>query len=333
LVRSFLPLIAAALGCGQTGAAQDAAPAQGGAGVRTVDCSALGTGGEACSYTFAFDPTTCANRGCKRLVIYFSGGQESCPDPGRGNSYLAYYRERGYVAVCAMAFQTSTGSGQFPRHKEAARFDALVRGIAADPAIQGAWSGEHLLLSGVSHGGSGPVVAMATTAFDDQPSWRGSKYTGACFYDGTYDVPGLLQFHASNQCRTIGSVVPYERTYSRYCAWPARAGGNLPATWPAPATCANADTMADTVASASVDAFAIHDWKLVECGSALDPCLQDVLPAPAIAALCARIAATPGYSCAPESFPNIGHIACGIEASSIGSCHAWFDQQLVKRGF
>jgi hypothetical protein len=88
--------------------------------------------------------------------------------------------------------------------------------------------------------------------------------------------------------------------------------------------------MADTVANAPVAALAIHDWKLIECGSALDPCLQDVLPAPPIAALCARIAGAAGYTCMHEAFPGIGHIACGIEASSIGSCHAWFDQQLAK---
>jgi hypothetical protein len=173
---------------------------------------------------------------------------------------------------------------------------------------------------------------MATQSFDDQPGWKGTKYTAACFLDGTYDAPGLLQFESSNQCRTLGSVLPYERTYSRYCPWPAGANGNLPATWPPPEGCANADTMADTLTSVDATSFAIHDWKLIECGSALAPCTQDVLPAGPIAALCDRIAATPGYTCARGSYPSVSHIQCGIEASSLDACHSWFSASLAVRG-
>ena len=148
-------------------------------GIRTIDdCSALGVGSEACSYTYVWDPSRCTGRACKRLVIYFSGGQETCPDVTNPNSYLAHYTAQSYVAVCARAFETSTGSAQFPRHLEAPRFDALVGTITSDPDVLAGWSGEYLLFSGVSHGASGPVVTMATQAFDDQPSWKGSAYTG-----------------------------------------------------------------------------------------------------------------------------------------------------------
>lgn len=265
-------------------------------------------------------------------VIYFSGGQETCPDATTSSSYLVHYTAQGYVAVCARAFETSTGSAQFPRHREAPRFDTLVRTITADPDVLAGWSGEYLLFSGVSHGASGPVVTMATQAFDDQPGWKGSAYTGGCFFDGTYDVAGLLDFGFTNQCKQASSVVPYERTYSRYCAWPATANGNLPATWPQPSSCATPDTAADTLTTVSVGDLAIRDWKLVECGSALSPCAQDVLPAASIQALCDRIAAAPGYTCDYASFRTSSHIACGIDASTIGSCSSWFEAELAGHG-
>src|SRR5205823_6305777 len=100
-----------------------------------------------------------------------------------------------------MAFQASTASGQFPRHTEATRFDALVQSITSNPNVMAAWSGDYLLFSGVSHGASGPVIAMASQDFDAKPSWNGAKYTGSCFLDGAYDVAALLDFHFDNQCR------------------------------------------------------------------------------------------------------------------------------------
>ena len=127
-------------------------------------------------------------------------------------------------------------------------------------------------------------------------------------------------------------MVPYERTYSRYCAWPATANGNLPATWPQPSSGATPDTAADTLTTVSVGDLAIRDWKLVECGSALSPCAQDVLPAASIQALCDRIAAAPGYTCDYASFPTSSHIACGIDASTIGSCSSWFEAELAGHG-
>jgi hypothetical protein len=303
-------------------------------GVRMVSaCTSVGVGAEPCSYTWLFDPAACAGRACKRLVIYFSGGQETCPDPASTTSFLAYYKNHGYVAVCAMDFQSATGSAQYPRHVEAQKADPLVKAITSDPDILSAWSGEFLLFSGVSHGASTPVVAMATQTYDSQPSWQGSKLTGACFNDGTYDAGGLLGFCFTNQCVPGTSVVPYQRQYSRYCNWPSTASGAMPATWPAPSTCMNADVAADTLTNVDVTQFAIHDWKLTECGSALDPCSKDVLPAPPIAALCDRIGAQPGYTCEKGSFPNIGHILCGIEATSIGSCDTWFTGKLAAHGF
>ena len=309
----------------------DAPPAS--SGVRTVaGCGALGIGSEPCSFTFVWDPERCTGRACSRLVIFFSGGQESCPEVD--SQYLAHYRALGYVAVCALPFESADGSAVFPRHLEAPRFDALIGAITSDPDVRAGWSGEYLLYSGVSHGASGPVVAMATGTFDDQASWNGAAYTGACFYDGTYDAPALLAFDFTNQCTELPpSKVSYKRTYSRYCAWPGNAFPNLPATWPAPSTCSTADTASDVIGGGSVGAFAIHDWALIECGSQRTACDLDVLPAASIHALCDGIAATSGYSCAFESFPDSSHVACGIDADTQPRCSAWFEAQLTDHGF
>jgi hypothetical protein len=89
----------------------------------------------------------------------------------------------------------------------------------------------------------------------------------------------------------------------------------------------------DTIVNADVTRLAIRDWRLAEGGSALDPCTRDVLPAPPIQTLCSHIAAAAGYSCAFDSFPDTGHIACGIDATTIGGCDAWFQGQLSAHGF
>jgi hypothetical protein len=319
--------------------AADAAPvAHASSGVRTIAaCADLGVGTEACEYTFVYDAARCLGARCSRLVIYFSGGQESCPDAASTTSYLGYYRDQGYVAVCARDFESSTASDEFPRHRESPRVDLLVKTITSDPDVRAAWSGDALLFSGVSHGASGPVVTMATSTDDDQPSWKGRAYTGACFYDGTYDAPGLLALDYTNECLELTSVVSYERVYSRYCAWPPSARGSLPRTWPAPDTCPSPDLALDTVNAASVPSLAIHDWKLVECGSALPLCSgpltgQDALPAAPIKALCDGIASSAGYTCAFGSFPQTSHIACGTDPATIGVCHDWFEGELAARG-
>jgi hypothetical protein len=296
-------------------------------------CKSLGIGIDECSYTFAWAPVLCSGKACKRLVIYFAGGQETCPAPDDANSYLGHYVTRGYVAVCARAFTSASGSAQFPRNREAPRFDALVKAITSDPDILAGWSGEYLLFSGVSHGASGPVIAMARTAADDDPHWKGTKYTGACFLDGTYDAAALLDFTYTNQCKDSDAIVSYARTYGRYCSFGA-ADGNQPATWPAPGACGNSvEIAADSITAAPATALAIKDWKLIECGSAHVACsgptvAQDVLPASSITALCGTIAGTAGYTCEPGSFPDTGHLFCGIDSATIGACSTWFEAQL-----
>ena len=306
--------------------------------VRVEACSSLGTGPEPCFYTFAYDPAACPDGRCARLLVYFSGGQESCPDLDPPGGYLAHYSAAGYVAVCARDFETGDGSGTFPRHLEASRLDALVRAITSDPDIARGWTGEDLLFSGVSHGASGPMIAIAQGDAARADLWRGSRYTAACFYDGTYDAPGLLRTLHDEECGGT-AILSYRRAYERYCAWPSSAG-LLPASWPDPASCDTADTRADTLVGAPFSAF-LHDFALVECGSGLtDFCgallrpLQpaDVLPGAPIERLCSEIQASPGYTCELVSRPDTGHVQCSLDAASADDCNAWFRRRLVAEG-
>jgi hypothetical protein len=297
-----------------------------GSGTNAVsECATLGSGSQKCDWTFLYDPDACAGEKCSKLVIYFSGGQMSCPDPKDPSSYLAQYASLGYVAVCARLYEDSTGSSQFPYSQEASRVNLLVRAIAGSSTIRRYWDGKYLLHSGVSHGATAPVVAMARGNYDEDPSWKGSVVTAACFLDGTYDVPALFGFLRGNSCAPAVSVLSYERAYSRYCSW---SGGILPVTWPSAASCNTAATQADSLGGLNVTSLSIPHWKLVECGSSLGPCLQDVLPGSSIQSLCATIDGSSEHTCSFESHPSISHVGCGIETSLIQSCDGWFKSLL-----
>ena len=79
-------------------------------GTRDVPaCSTLGTGTDICRFELRLDPTRCAKRGCRKLAIFFAGGQQTCTE-----SILQAYAERGYVATCALLFESSTGTSLYP---------------------------------------------------------------------------------------------------------------------------------------------------------------------------------------------------------------------------
>jgi hypothetical protein len=250
----------------------------------------------------------------------------SCPDPDDESKYLRNYAKRGYVAACAMAFESSEGSGSFPSHRAASRVNSLVKAIVSDPNIAAAWSGEHLLFTGVSNGATTPVVAMAREEFDKESWWNGSQNTAACFYDGVAHVADLFAFLRENNCAKRNSVLSYQRAYSRYCDW---TGGTLPSSWPRPSSCDNADTQADTITSTDPSAFAIKTWKLIECGSATAACLRDVIPKAPIETLCSKIDSGASHTCEFESFPDVGHVACaGSNHETINACADWFESKI-----
>lgn len=286
------------------------------------ECAQLGTGSQSCFWTYKFNASACPSGRCSKMVIYFSGGQMSCPNPSANDNYLGYYSQAGYLAVCARLYQDGEGAAQYPYYREGSRADLLVRTIVAHPEITSHWTGENLLISGVSHGATAPVAAMANSNVDEQPAWRGSRSTGACFLDGIYDLQAEFSFLRAGMCGERNSIASYQRMYSRYCTWTGRL---LPRTWPQPNTCMTEDVMRDSTVNANLSTLEINQWKLVECGSALGPCLKDVVPRAPIETLCSRLGSDGVHQCQFQAFPELSHIECGMKPEPNQACIQWFD--------
>jgi hypothetical protein len=112
--------------------------------------------------------------------------------------------------------------------------------------------------------------------------------------------------------------VSYQRWLERYCG----AGAT-------PATCdlaADPKAQADTVTSVLPAIFAIQDFKMLECGSALPACTGDIIPGPPVQAPCRRLDASPTHTCSFASLPADGHLTC--HASSHDQCRTWFEGML-----
>ena len=232
------------------------------------------------------------------------------------------YAAAGYVASCLQIFDTSEATGKLPYNKEADRVDTVLKAYLA--LVKPAWTGEHLLVSGISHGATAPVTAMARTKLDD--AWKGSKTTGACFYDGIYDLRAIDDLLGTGTDAGGPCLFPvsHARIVGRY--YPkdplVHACGNKKCACD-PAHAPEMDT--DSITAVAPTEFAIKKWKLIECGSATPACSSDIVPAAPIKALCAnlRTAAAAGYECADDSLPNSSHIVC--HHTGVDRCLTWFD--------
>jgi hypothetical protein len=334
-MRSFVILLAL-VACGDDGNTPRDAAGDGSSSDAPVDavelvpskkfdiaaCAQSNTGTRPCTVEVELDPAACANRACDKLVIYFAGGGQTCPQ-GIIDGYVAM----GYVAACVLLFGDAQEAGNYPYNDEAPRVDLSIRGTTSDPLVMAAWTGAKLLISGSSHGATAPVIAMARTTDDDAAGWKGSALTAACFMDGIYDIVALDNLlgtgNAGQPCPP-----PPQGVLSH-----ARAIGRYYTTDPAAHSCAN-DTCAcdanhapeideDTIVGVAPSAFAITRWKLVECGSALAACTGDVVPAGPIQALCSAIDASPDHACELQALPNTPHGACAPATI----CATWFDAQ------
>ncbi|HEY8073498.1 MAG TPA: hypothetical protein VIF62_05300, partial [Labilithrix sp.] len=230
--------------------AQDVAPA---GTVKLDACKGLSGSTEAC--TIVADATACTSAKCTKLVIVFAGGEEGCAATGGYAEVMKKFGADGYAAACIDTFETATGSDSAPYVDEAPRLDATVKAVTTGAWAQRYWTGEGLLFAGISHGATAPPIVMARTTLDDQAPWRGTKKTAACFFDGSFDQAATSQFLTTNNCT---APVSYQRWNSRYCG----AGAS---------SCdltMNAKAQQDTITAVAADAYAIKNWKLVECGSA-----------------------------------------------------------------
>ncbi len=309
-----------------TGGADDAGPPQE-SGVTppatgTVDiASCKGVDGidQSCSFRYLFDPSKCsAASPCDKLVVFWGGGEMDC---SKYDPILQAWSGAGYFATCVVLFEDSDGAGLEPYYKEAPRVDLSLRAVVGFG--KAVWSGKDLLLAGISHGASAPVIAMARTAIDEAAEWKGSRKTGGCFYDGTYDVAATDAFLGTgNNGGVCVAPVPHARIVGRYYS-----------TGPLVHSCVNnkcacdsdhsPDMDQDSISDVTPASFSVRRWKLIECGSSMDPCTQDILPGAPIEALCGNIDASPDHSCEFDSMPNAGHGTCAATGAS--RCIQWFD--------
>ncbi len=294
--------------------------------VTVNECQQLNGIEDPCYWRYRADPAACKDGGCSRLVVIFSGGEMNCDDSfGRPDAVyskaMAGYVEAGYVAVCAGVFLTNREASQVPYYEERDRIDLILSSIRASKEMASLWDGQHLLLAGVSHGATAPVVVMARSDAEDEPIWHGEKTTAACFHDGTYDVVETDAFLRASplSCGRVRQAVVCDRYYGGAKACEA-------------ATLEHPDAANDTIVDVPASAYGIKDWKIIECGSAtpLPACgLLDVdrdwLPASSMEALCTQIDSAKTHTCQFDSLPDDGHLSCLGSQEGIAKCRDWFN--------
>ena len=267
--------------------------------------------------TLVTNASACTGARCSKPVVVFSGGEMGCVTGAGYHSVLAGYAARGYAAVCINYFDTSTGSGTSPYLDEAARIDLAVREATTGPWARAYWTGRDLLLEGISHGATAPVILMARTMLDDQPHWHGGHFTAGCFFDGAYDQAATASLLATGAVAGRPCTVPvsYTRWLERYCG-PGATG----------ATCdlrTNARAQADTITDILPATFSIRDFKMIECGSGLPACSGDIVAGAPVQTLCQRLDASPTHTCSFGSTPTDGHLTC--HANQYDTCRSWFE--------
>lgn len=290
------------------------------AGTVVVD-RCIGMSGVAEPCTLVTNASACTPTArCSKLVVVFSGGEQGCINQPGYAKVMAGYASKGYAAVCINYFATSAGAGAVPYIDEADRIDLAVKEATTGLWARTYWTGEHLLLEGISHGATAPLILMARTTLDDQQHWKGRSYTAGCFFDGSYD-----QVASANLLRTGGAggqpctaPVPYSRWLERYCGAGASESSCDLATLP--------KAQLDTIVPPPADSFAVDDFKMFECGSSLPACAGDVLPAEPISRLCTDIAGARGHSCSFVSLPKESHLTC--HQTHFDDCRVWFDSRV-----
>ena len=107
--------------------------------------------------------------------------------------------------------------------------------------------------------------------------------------------------------------MPARRWLTRYCGPTATAANCELTTEP--------KALADTITMVPPISYAIRDFRISECGSALPVCTGDILPAPPIAATCARIEAGPLHTCTYVTLPTESHLACHANHAADARVH------------
>jgi len=287
-------------------------------------CRPLDSVGESCVWNVAADASKCPDGKCSKLVLFFNGADMNCHrlkgfQKKRLGHLMERYSENGYVAVTACLYETLKGANELTLGEQMGRVGAIYEAVTTDLQVRRHWSGEHLLVAGVSLGASTPVVALIR-----QRGWPGIREPGkvaACFHDGVYDLYALDKFLWENRpsCASSRNQSLCKRYVgTKRCEYPITQ---------------STETEFDSVGLASLQGLPIGDWKLIECGSRMPSAKcalrgGDWVPAGPIENFCRRIAAEPDQHCEFGSQPMDSHLDCAFTDRGIDECRLWFDSEV-----
>ncbi len=189
--------------------------------VSIAACDGLAPGSEDCHLRLMWNAAECCpGQPCDRLVVYWAGGNQTCDDVDSDNvgdfdTFLGHYVDRGFVAACAQPYTTGDEGGAYPYHVEWDRMHHLMQRLRSETAE--IWDGTHLLISGASHGGTAPMVMIASQrALHEHASvWTGSSHTAVVMFDGISN-PRRLEEWAGDQAPGSGCGLFHSRWVGRY---------------------------------------------------------------------------------------------------------------------
>jgi hypothetical protein len=305
-------------------------------------CNGKGPGTEDCHLRLVVDPRQCSpSQPCSKLVIYWSGGEQSCV-LGLYDALLEKYAADGFVAACAQPFTTSDEAGRYPYYQELERMSELIAHLRAQPEVQAGWDGTRLLISGVSHGASAPLMAVASkAALRAQPAlWTGTKSTALILYDGISN-PATLEEWAGAQAVGSGCAAYHSRWVGRYgdgsplihsCSNNACYCGNPPHSeeWAKDTVVLGSTVPKSPYSCTDVTPVGAVLYRFVSCeGSAAAACaaLGDLIPSPQQKLAHDGIASCPGVSASYQVYPSCGHAECGSVLCGQADSMAWLKTQ------
>jgi hypothetical protein len=184
-------------------------------------CDGLSPGSEDCHLRIMWNSSECCDeQPCDRMVVFWAGGNQTCDDvltngDGEFDAFLRHYADRGYIAACAQPYTSEEAGGAYPYYMEWDRMHFLMQRLRSETAD--IWDGTHLLISGSSHGGTSPMVMIAShRALQDYPEvWTGSTHTAVIMFDGISN-PRKLEEWAGNQAFGSSCGFFHSRWVGRY---------------------------------------------------------------------------------------------------------------------
>lgn len=305
-------------------------------------CNGKGPGTEDCHARLFIDSAACSPAApCERMVVYWSGGEQSCSQ-GVYDGLVKTYAAAGYVAACAQPYSTSEEAGAYPYNAELERMHELMAHLRGLPEVKAVWTGDKLLISGVSHGATAPLAAVAAAqALKSRAAvWTGKLATALVLYDGISNPATLEEWTGQQQgCSTFharfvgryGDGKPLLHSCQNnacYCSSPAHQGDwaadttVIGATYPpGPYSCADFTTQTGSVL-----------YRFVSCSGGLGSACGnqgDIIPDAQQKLAHDGLQTCPGVVASYKQYPNCAHTQCGGGLCGLNDSLAW----LTSNGF